>query len=688
MSIRRQVARRGSQRTWPFTLSLLACLPAVAADEVATATRGASYLDVGVVTVTAAREGALSTRDVLSSVDILGAERLNDQQVDNAWELFTRAPGVMTTDFNQGTTSGKLSFRAFNGEGEINAVKLLIDGIPANSNDGNMPFLDAVFPLDIEAIEVVRGTNDARYGLNNIAGNAQIVTRTGGNYTRGRLSYGSYDTVDAQVAAGLERGEFSQNYFLAYRGADGFREHSDFDKMAFAGKWFYQPDALPFRAGIIARWFENDAEEPGYLLRGDAERRPETSYAFSASDGGERQVGMVSGHLDVDLARGWFWTVKTYANMLDDVRWVQFSAGVAQQERQTEEVQYGALTTLTWRPQVAWLADLVVEGGLDVQQQDNQSERHLDVARVRTRQTRDQVFDLTNYGGYLQTVIKPFDWLKLVPGFRVDRYDGAFTNLLDGSRADINDYGTIWQPKFAGVLSVIDGYDLYGNWGRSAQIGLAAGTYKIPPRNTDLDASINDGWEVGVKFQPWPWLNGRVAYWEQVASDEVRRKLNDPTGDFDNVGATRRDGIDLQMNLQPRRELDLWFALSLQDAVVVTPGPTEPQLRGNDIDHTPDYVFSGGVDYRWATGWRASLWTYAQGDYYPERANSTEQFGDYWTLNMLVGWQVTRALGVELQVKNLTDEYSEYVWHDGAQTLHSPGDGRAVYGVVDVRFDY
>ncbi|WP_379556418.1 TonB-dependent receptor plug domain-containing protein, partial [Pseudomonas sp. MD330_11] len=74
---------------------------------------------------------------------------LDKMQVNYSWELFIRAPGVLLTPFNQGTTSGKISFRGFNGEGEVNAVKLLIDGIPSNSNDGNMPFMDMIFPLEL-----------------------------------------------------------------------------------------------------------------------------------------------------------------------------------------------------------------------------------------------------------------------------------------------------------------------------------------------------------------------------------------------------------------------------------------------------------------------------------------------------------------------------------------------------------
>lgn len=138
-------------------------------------TSGDSTFTLGSVTVQGSQTGKLSTRNVLTSVDVLGADRIEDQNVNSAWELFGQMPGVLLTDFNQGTTSGKFSFRAFNGEGEINAVKLLIDGIPSNTNDGNMPFIDAIFPLEIASIETVRGTNDARYGLNNIADRKSVV---------------------------------------------------------------------------------------------------------------------------------------------------------------------------------------------------------------------------------------------------------------------------------------------------------------------------------------------------------------------------------------------------------------------------------------------------------------------------------------------------------------------------------
>ena len=155
----------------------------------------------GPTPISGQREGP---RGVLSSVDVVGGDRLQDASVLETWGLMRRVPGIQLTETRQGAESGKVSFRAFNGEGYLNAIKTLIDGIPSNVNSGNQRFIDMLFPLEISYIEVVRGTNDPRYGLHNIGGNVNFGTRQGGNYTDARLAYGSYNTRDAQLAIGRE----------------------------------------------------------------------------------------------------------------------------------------------------------------------------------------------------------------------------------------------------------------------------------------------------------------------------------------------------------------------------------------------------------------------------------------------------------------------------------------------------
>jgi len=648
-----------------------------------------SVFELGEMVVTGSDSpGKLESRDILTSVDIMNADKIENQNVLTAFDLFHRMPGVQITQFNQGTTTGKLSFRGFNGEGNINGVKLLIDGIPSNTNDGNMPFIDAIFPLDIQSIEVVRGTNDPRYGLHNIAGNANINTYQGGNYAKGRVSYGSFDSYDVQSGLGYESNGFSQNYAISYRDTSGYRDHADSEKNSFAGKWFYTPESEKYKVGLIARWSEGDADEPGYLTLDQARSNPTQSMPHNQTDGDNRQLGQLSAHLDVNVTDDLFWSSKSYVNTFDDKRWVTFSSAVSQQERLSEELQYGAITSLTYRPVIAGLYDFSVESGFDFQNQNNKSFRYLTKDRIRSSQTRNQQFDFLVYGGYLQSMIQPFKWLKVTPGFRVDRVDGDFTNVANGKTAAVNNYGNIWQPKIGAVITPIDGYSLYGNWGRTFQVATGSASYKISPTATDLDPSINNGWEVGLKLEPVSWAEGRLAYWQQSASNEWRRQLNNPNGDSTNIGATDRQGVDVQIKVTPIAPVSVWAAYSIQEAIIKTPSPATPQYQGNQIDHTPDYLFSAGLDYQITKELKSSLWTSGQGNYFPDEANKQEQFGDYALLNLDLSYKVNKMVELQFQAKNLADTYWEYVWHDGSQTLHSPGDGRAFYGAVNVNYDF
>ncbi len=670
--------------------ALLSAAPVLAQNHEghAPATRGRieapdTSFSVGDIVVTA-RGMAGSSQNVVTSVDRLGADVAQRADVDYVWELIGRLPGVLLTDFNQGTTSGKFSFRGFNGEGEINAVKLLIDGIPSNSNDGNMPFIDMVFPLDIESIEVVRGTSDPRHGLHSIAGNANIRTRTGGTYLDTKLSAGSYNSYEGQVSAGLENGKFSQNYLVAYRDAQGYRDHGRTKRLSLAGKWFYNASD-DLRLGAIARHYDGKAQEAGYLTRADAEADPRMTNAYNASDGDRRKIGQYSLHLDAALSDDFDLSAKAYFNRFRDDRYVKFSAGASQQRRVTDEDQWGALMAMHYHANLAGMP-LMVELGGDIQKQDNESRRYLSVNRVATSQTRDQQFDVSVGGVYVQAILEPAPWLKITPAYRIDWVGGDFANRLNGTTAPINDYGSIDQPKISVAVTPLNGLTLYGNWGKTFQIGLGSGAYLIPPRQIDLAPSVNEGWEIGVKYAPHDRIETRVAFWEQKASGEIKRKLNDPLGDFENVGATKRQGIDVQLSARPVQGLSFWGALAWQKAIITTPDPASPLTLGNDLDHTPRWLWSGGADFTGVSRLRLSLWGNGQSAYELTTSNNRGRFGDFAVLNAEAAYRVTEAVEVALTVKNLTDEYREYVWWDGAQTLHSPADGRTVSASVRARF--
>ena len=633
--------------------------------------------DIVVTAVSTARASA----DVLTSVDVLDGDVAQRQNVDDAWELFARLPGVVLTDFNQGTTSGRFSIRGFNGEGEINAVKLLIDGVPSNDNAGRMDFIDLVSPLDVASVELVRGTSDPRWGLHAIAGSADVVTRIGGTYLDARGIAGAFGTRDAQLSAGVETGRFSQNYLLGRRRVDGFRDHAGLDRLNFAGKWFY--DFGPARLGLIARHGRSEGDEPGYLTDEEAYSDRRRSYSVSETDGGARQLSQYSLRLDAELGPRFSLKTIAYANSIDDDRYVRFSALVAQQRRLTDERQRGLVTGLRWRAN-AWLT---AEAGGDVQWQHNRSLRWTTDRRRIVAATRDQKFDLTVGGAYVQAVATPIPWLTVTPAWRLDRVGGDFVKRLVGVGYRVNDYGTIGQPKLSVAIVPWKGLTVYGNFGRTFQIGAGSGAFIVPPRSRDLEASINEGYETGVRIVRGRWLTARAAAWQQTATGELRRRLNDPAGEFDNIGGTRRRGFDLEASVRPLPAVSAWASWSRQKAVIRIPDPAAPAQAGNEIDHVPRDTFTAGLEWApEALPWRASLWGNGQSSYGLTTANGRGRYGAYLQLTAELAYRLTNAIELSAQIRNLTDDRYEYVWYDGTQRLHAPADPRGVFGSLRTRF--
>lgn len=666
-----------------LALGLAFALPAAARQESTGIDTPA--LTLGRVVIVGHANGPLATRNVLTSVDMLREDQIAEQAISHNWQLFGQIPGVMLTQFGQGTTSGKFSMRGFNGEGEINAVKLLIDGIPSNSNDGNMPYIDLAPLLDIHAVEVVRGTNDPRYGMHNIAGNANLVTKIGGNYQQGRIGYGSFATRDAQGALGIDANGLAQNYAFSWQDTDGYRDHAAAHRSTLSGKWFWSPGKGAGRYGLIVRHSTAAADEAGYLTGAQAAADPELSPTHNRTDRDHRRMNQVAVQAEDEIARRLFWTAQVYQNDLDDRRYVTFSASVSQQERIVVERHRGASGTLTWRPAATSAGTFTVVGGIDTERQDNTSERYNTKDQVRTAQTRNQQFDLDTTGGFVQVVYKPTAQLTITPALRVDRVSGTYTNLLNGKRYGVNDYGLIDQPKLSAVYKLGAAYSVYGNWGRTFQTGVGTAAYKVN-QSTDLAPSVNEGWEAGLKFRPLDWVEGRVALWQQTASNEARRKLNDPANDAENIGATRRRGLDIQVNAQPTPELGAWIGAAVQRSRIMRTDAASVATIGNEIDHVPHLLYNLGADYKVNDRLRFSASMNGQGSYYLERTNSSGQFGSYALVNLSATWCVKDNFDIELQARNVGNRYYEYVWHDGVQALHAPGSPRSISLMATAHF--
>jgi iron complex outermembrane receptor protein len=405
----------------------------------------------------------------------------------------------------------------------------------------------------------------------------------------------------------------------------------------------------------------------------------------------------VSGHLDYQMAKDLALSSKVYFNGIIDDRMVTYTANAAstapRQQRYWNENHYGWLNTLTWNAN-DWL---VLDGGFNLERQDNKYIRYRYAYTVPTNFTtpattsNNDNYTVDNLGAYVQAIIKPSEHWKIIPAFRADKFSGN-TLLSTGVAGPMQDYGWINQPKLSLVYSPTQKSSIYANWGKTFQIatGSRDPAYLTPGALTKKP-SINTGIELGVKFQPIDQTDVRLAVWQQDATDEI---ANLPSaGATQNLGQTRRKGVDFQLTSNVTDNTKLWFSHSIQEAKIVggyLSGGVS--LTGKEVFATPRYITNVGGEYRATEVLRFSLQGRAQGSYYIDDLNIQGKFGGMVLFDGSVNYAISKTVDLDFQVKNLLSRNYEYVWYDNFywpagqfQPMFSPGPGRAVYLSVNFK---
>jgi iron complex outermembrane recepter protein len=625
-----------------------------------------------------------ATRRLAGSVDIIGRDELEYEHVDDTMELLTKVPGTYLSRFNQGIINSDISIRGFAGDGGSPHVKLLIDGIPSNLHAG-YPEMDQLFPLGIGSVQVFKGTSDAQFGTYNTAGNYSLASRADVGETEVEATAGSYDTREVQAYSGLETGKLTQNYFAGYREAGGYRDHTDLQKFVASGRWSYEVSDDTSLA-LIARVAGYEGDAPGYLTRAEARTAPRSSAAYANQDGGDKDTVHTSVHIDSVLSDAVNFSAKAYWQQFERERWVRFSAAGSVQNRFDDEQQVGFRSSLGWELNDEWKMSF----GIDAEHQRNVEQRFGTVNQTRERDPanviRNNQFDFDTFGGYVQVDHHPNDVLSWNAAVRIDRLDGDFTQIsATGVRSErtMFDFGNIVQPKVNVFVAATDSITLFANYGRSFQHPFGAAAYTAGATDT-RDVSVNDGGELGVTWRPSSDANIRLSYWEQHASDEFVTVDGTPR----NVGETDRSGLDLAGSWQLHDRLSLWVSYTRIESEIMVADDSMAAFAGNELRSIPDYTASLGASFEATPQLTLRLRADSQGDFFVNEANLGGELGGYTLVGAAANYRWSRW-DFSLQVNNLFDEFHEYVFDfspDGAETVHSPGDGRNVSLSAGIRF--
>jgi outer membrane cobalamin receptor len=186
------------------------------------------------IVVTAAREQ--QPRDqAAAAVTVLDRKTIERLPASSLAELLAFVPGV-TMMFDSGASGiPMITSRGFFGGGEVEYVKLMIDGVPVGDPESGNVDWQRFRAADIDRVEMLHGPGSALYGDTALGGVIQVFTRAAANpdETRADVHAGGGSFAGRDLSAHYSGGLSQGLRFGAAAGTwstGGFRDHANTDE--------------------------------------------------------------------------------------------------------------------------------------------------------------------------------------------------------------------------------------------------------------------------------------------------------------------------------------------------------------------------------------------------------------------------------------------------------------------------
>jgi len=267
-------------------------------------------------------------------------------------------------------------------------------------------------------------------------------------------------------------------------------------------------------------------------------------------------------------------------------------------------------------------------------------------------------------GGYAQLQASLFERVHLLGGVRLGRVKIDFSGP---GNEDVTDE-TRWIPRAGVVLDLVGGLSAFVGYGE----GMRGQPFAIFSDKPLPEQSSQ--WEAGFKAAVPGRLQAQVAYFE-IQRDNVT--VPDPDGGLGSVARGRQasHGVDLELIVHPVPALSLlgtyaWTRAKFEDDLFAS--------YGSGLDTIPGVPENSGrfwIDYDLRdliAGFRVGVGIYAQSKVQISRRNAFYADG-FHTLDASVGYE-SDWLSLGLRVSNLTDEdYFVRLGYLGARVAPAPG---------------
>lgn len=623
-------------------------------------------------------------------------------------DIALRSPGVNIVQYGENGVAPQLMMRGFTGA-HGGGVAAALDGIPLQDSGHSDGYFDSglIIPLEIESVEIIKGPASVYYGNYAQGGVLAFQSYKTGDFARLNMRYGSYNTVDSAGVLARQDNALSQVYAFQLYSSDGYRDHSDWKRQNFSGRWTYE-FSEKFSASLNLRAYESDWNSAGYTPSTWSKTAAITNGAGDGNaNGGDRT------RYDGRLWANYFLTDQSqltfylFGTDLDNTR---YSVGVTSEglfrsgsEQSNHRRAMG--TGLAYNFKGTWNARQanVTVGADYLHENESQDIWRLMEGRGRARgdQTTEYEFTLETISLFGEVDYQMLDPLKVRVGSRYDRFGGHMTtgdNNTAAGRGGANQYydaDTLdaFSPKAGLLYTPLDELDLFVNYGRGFSLPPMSGVSSSGNSffvQSDPDLTKMDQYEVGFRSRPLSWLAFGSTYYYIDTDKDWTYNYEDEA--YESAGKTKRTGIENVVEITFLEDWKLHFDYTYQTAKYKNYQTATAVMDGRRLAWIPRHVTNIELSCEPETGLggRARYHWEADSQLDEDAPGNSHKGQDQGTLDLQLNYRFNQRYKVTLDVINLLDkDYYGYQYgknDQGDPFFRSVQPPLTVYAGLDINW--
>lgn len=561
-----------------------------------------------------------NAQDTPIAMTIIDGEKLEDAGIETLQDVFNRIPNLYS-----GSTVGNNQFMSFRGKAtmgfvEANPLIVYVDGVPLDSFLNTDPSL-----LNVERIEVLRGSQSVMYGKSSMGGVINIISKKPTNEHRYN-AYTSVGTNWTREVGGLASGPIVEDRFFytlsaQYDGNEGFmrnnrsNESNSKDTGRVKGQLRFTPSErleMNFMTEFMA---EYKGMEP--MIKGN---HATLSSVLNPDDRTISNALSSAFSLGYDMDWSRFESVTTFHN--DAVDYTQdltyLGLGLTDSGRKVQKTEYTQefrLKSPDSEKGMSWLM------GVYGSYKDHDRKKVYSYFPAFLMYTNSPNVEKTkDFAMFGQMGIPLWDEsLELSPALRFQYTDKSIDFkhstviagvVTPGNREHTSDHWTAVLPRLTLSKRFTDEFMTYASVAKGYQPGgFNWSSSKTNPKDHTFDEQTSWDYELGLKsdlFGKRLTVNANVFYSDIKDLQTITYEAVSMSYLTDNAGKAYSLGGELDITARLAQGLDLELSAAFTRAKFAEYAGVSAagnfDYAGNRVPLTPEHTLSAALQYRHETG--------------------------------------------------------------------------------------